>query len=78
MNWDMGTVTLHVVLMLLFSGGCFELANAQPATTDENKAVLTAQNASDLLRQIDLLVQQNGRLEKLEKVGTRGGTDSVY
>jgi hypothetical protein len=63
-NWDMGKVVLRVVLMLLFSGGCLGLANAQTATTDENKAVLTAQNASELLKQIDLLVQQNGRLEK--------------
>ena len=60
----MGKVAAGVVLMLVFSGGCFELANAQTATTDENKAVLTAQNASELLKQIDLLVQQNGRLEK--------------
>jgi len=59
---------VHLGLAICITASVMGRAHAQSASPDESSgAAPTPRNASELLREVDLLVQQNGELEKQNK-----------
>jgi hypothetical protein len=54
----------RLFLALIVAQAYFQIANAQPQTTQPENAGSTERNTSDLLRRVDQLVEQNSKLEK--------------